>query len=47
MMAVEDNGSWYVVKNVFDDNIVGPFDSREDAEYWMSCYLYQDDGSDE
>lgn len=37
-MIVEDNGAWYVVQSVFNDNVVGPFDNREDAERWLRCY---------
>lgn len=34
-MIVEDNQDWFIVKNVFDDSIIGPFEDREDAENWL------------
>lgn len=35
MMIVEDNGAYYVVKSVFTNKIIGPFDTKEDAERWI------------
>lgn len=38
MMIVEDNGAYYIVKSVFEDKVIGPFDNKEDAERWVSAY---------
>lgn len=38
MMIVEDNGAYYIVKSVFEDKVIGPFDNKEDAEHWVNCY---------
>lgn len=37
-MIIEDNGAWYVVTSVFNDKVNGPFDTKEDAERWVSAY---------
>lgn len=34
-MIVEDNGAYYIVRSVFIDDIIGPFDNEEDAEKWL------------
>lgn len=41
-MIVEDNGAYYVVKSVFTNKIIGPFDTKEDAEHWVNCYNVAD-----
>lgn len=38
MMIVEDNDSYYIVKSVFQDKLIGPFDTKEEAERWVSAY---------
>jgi hypothetical protein len=40
MLIVEDNDQFYVVKSVFNDNIIGPFETKEDAERWLQCYRH-------
>lgn len=38
MMIVEDNGAYYIIKSVFEDKVIGPFDNKEDAKRWVDCY---------
>lgn len=34
-MIVEDNGAYYIVRSVFIDDIIGPFDNEQEAEKWL------------
>lgn len=34
-MIVEDSGAYYIVRSVFNNEIIGPFDNEEDAEKWL------------
>lgn len=31
-MIVEDDGLFYIVKSVFNNEIIGPYETREEAE---------------
>lgn len=35
-MIIEDDGAYYVVRSVFLDDIIGPFETKEDAESWIT-----------
>lgn len=40
MMIIEDKDAYYIVKSVFEDKVIGPFDNKEDAERWVSAYRH-------
>lgn len=47
MLIVEDNDQFYIVKSVFRDDIIGPFETKEDAERYISSYRLIDNGANE
>jgi|688.fasta_scaffold106305_8 hypothetical protein len=40
MLIVEDNDQFYIVKSVFQDKVIGPFETKEEAERYLSCYRH-------
>jgi len=42
-VIVEDNGAYYIVRNVFVDDIIGPFDNIEDATKWLQERVTDED----
>jgi hypothetical protein len=40
MLIVEDNDAFYIVKSVFMNDVIGPFETKEDAEHYLSCYRH-------
>jgi hypothetical protein len=36
MLIVEDNDQFYIVKSVFQDKVIGPFETREEAENYLN-----------
>jgi hypothetical protein len=40
MLVVEDNDQFYIVKSVFQDKVIGPFETKEEAERWVSAYRH-------
>jgi hypothetical protein len=38
MLIVEDNEQYYIIKSVFQDKLIGPFNTKEEAERWVSAY---------
>lgn len=35
-MIIEDNDVFYIVKSVFKDEVIGPFETREEAENYLN-----------
>jgi hypothetical protein len=40
MLIVEDNDQFYIVKSVFKDDVIGPFETKEEAERYLSAYRH-------
>ena len=40
MLIVEDNDQFYIVKSVFKDELIGPFETKEDAQCYLRAYRH-------